>query len=74
MVPFEKLIIGTENMTLDQAYEILEEEKKGKLLIVNEANELVSLIARTDLKKSRDFPLSSFDSKGSIHEETPPSF
>lgn len=29
MVPMERLIIGTENMTLDQAYEILEEEKRG---------------------------------------------
>jgi hypothetical protein len=30
MVPFDKLIIGNESMTLDQAYEILEEEKRGK--------------------------------------------
>lgn len=29
MVPFEKLITGSEQMTLDHAYEILEEEKKG---------------------------------------------
>jgi IMP dehydrogenase len=66
MVPFEKLIVGNENMTLDQAYHILEEEKKGKVPIVNENNELVSLIARTDLNKARDFPLSSYDSKGQL--------
>lgn len=30
MVPFDKLITGNESMTLDQAYEILEEEKKGR--------------------------------------------
>ncbi|KAI6207001.1 hypothetical protein M3Y94_00979600 [Aphelenchoides besseyi] len=66
MVPRDKLTIGTESMNLDKAYEILEEEKKGKLPIVNERDELVSLIARTDLKKARDFPLSSYDSKGQL--------
>lgn len=59
-----EMMTATEGCSLDLAYSILKESKKGKLPIVNESNELVGLVARTDLLKKRDFPESSKDVSG----------
>lgn len=53
------LITAPSGTTLTEANRLLRESKKGKLPIVDQAGNLISLLSRTDLMKNLNYPFAS---------------
>jgi IMP dehydrogenase len=53
------LVVAPEGISLVMANGLLKESRKGKLPIVDDCGNLVSLVSRSDLIKTRDYPWAS---------------
>ncbi|SCV02654.1 LAMI_0H01596g1_1 [Lachancea mirantina] len=53
------LVTAKVGVTLSQGNDILKSTKKGKLPIIDESGNLVSMLSRTDLMKNQNYPLAS---------------
>ena len=53
------LVTAKVGVTLSQGNDILKKTKKGKLPIVDESGNMVSMLSRTDLMKNQSYPLAS---------------
>jgi len=62
MTPLSELTCAKDGISLKEANEILKKSKKGKLPVVNDDDELVGLVAMTDIQKNKENPLASKDS------------
>lgn len=60
------IITGSFPITLAEANEKLRVKKLTHLPIVNDKGELVSLVCRNDLRKSREYPNASKDKRGNL--------
>lgn len=67
MTPFCKLIWSYDNITLDEAYEILKKHRKEKLPLINQDGKLTGLVTIKDLLNYKNnLNIITFDDKGRL--------
>jgi IMP dehydrogenase len=60
------LVTAKASLSEQDAHDCMRSEKKGKLLLVDDAGGLVAMVARSDWKKASDYPLASRDANGQL--------
>ncbi|ETO08331.1 IMP dehydrogenase [Reticulomyxa filosa] len=63
MTPWKDLVVAKNTQSIEECNQILIRSKKGKLPLVNDQQQLVGLMSRTDLLKNSDYPLSTKDER-----------
>lgn len=68
MTPFDKLLTAEGEVTLEEAYEILEESKYNKLVIINnkESQRLKAIVTRRDIERKQDYPYVNLDKDNNL--------
>lgn len=63
MLPVENLLLAEEGLGLEHAYEILEESRHSKLLVVNNTKEkkLRAMVTRRDIERKEEYPHACLD-------------
>ena len=63
MTPFDKLIVGDEDISLSEANDIIWDHKLNQLPIVDKDQKLVAFVFRKDYESHKDHPLELLDDK-----------
>lgn len=68
MLPIDRLLLAKEGIKLEEAYEILEESRHSKLLVVNNMKEkkLRALVTRRDIERKQEYPQACLDREGRL--------
>lgn len=66
MTPFSKLNTFSDQGSLNEVYEYMRKSRRTRMPIVNDKNQLVSLVCKADILKHRQYPFSTVDSKNRL--------
>ena len=64
MVPVDKLVCGTQGLSLEEANTMIKQSKKGKLPVIDQRGRLTALVSRADILKNREYPLALKETLG----------
>lgn len=66
MTPVSELLSAKKGISLDKAYELLEESKHSKLTVVDKNGNLFAVVTRRDIEKRNSYPNATLDEQGRL--------